>query len=237
MAKELAGSGDFRAFALAAMKRPQEGGYFYARYVAGICGRDFALLGRYAAQAISNEVSQNSTIAASRLTAMESLARNCAGFTSGEASRLVADIEQASDRAADPLLSVESRALQAVQSRDLDQLRAAFAALARLNDPLLWSQKRLYELIVSSDPEAAKVSGGFYFDGKVYSPDDRAAYTETKFALQLGACRDGEACAIDHLVSFICAVGSGACASDRNAFVKSQYVASGGTQAGGAFSA
>lgn len=229
--EQMSAAQDLRAFALSAKNRPGEGGYFYARYVANICGRDFTAIGALGAQAIAEKIRTTGTVSTEHLLNADDLPRRCAAFVADEATQIVQEMRSKEATGRDPLLAAERHAFDAFKSRDSQALRTAFEQLARINDPLLWTQHGLYNFIVSGDPEARKETGGFYFDGKVYTPAEESAYAETRLALDLGFCHENEPCELDFVSRIVCS-SAGNCASDRYAFLKAQYLANGGDEAG-----
>jgi hypothetical protein len=226
--QELATADNLRAFAIQAKARPSEGGVFYARYVADTCGRDLVAIKRLGDVARSKEIEATGTVSSYRLALSDRFVRRCAAFVPGEASALSQDL-WAIPASYDPLTAADRGMLNAVFSRRGELIRAAVAKLMEIDDPLLWTHHRLFELMAQADPVARRV-GGIYFGGVVYGPD-HAELKEAASALQLAFCRPGTACEKDDELGLICAVG-GACAPDLETKEKNLYMANGGTVEG-----
>lgn len=228
--REFAAAQDLAAFARQALRRPAEGGHFYARYVASQCGRDFAAIARLGEAAVQKEIGLTGSVPAWRLELMQDLPRRCASFAPGEASSIVAGLKARSYDATDPLLVAERDLIAAARSRRPEALRPAVRRLMRIDDPLLWTDHRLYDSVAQADPEA-RSRLGLFLDGRVVSAADEPGYLEASTALDLGFCTPGLPCAADDLLRIVCASG-GACASDRDRQAKDLYLASGGSEAG-----
>src|SRR5882672_10224607 len=69
--RELADAIDLRSFAMRALERPAEGGYFYAMVAIDYCARDTAFLKRFADESVSREVARAGTVASARLRAID----------------------------------------------------------------------------------------------------------------------------------------------------------------------
>lgn len=224
--QEFSEATDLRAFAYSAMARPHEGGYFYARHAGNLCGKDVGRVTRSGEAAVAKEVRETGTVAFARLQAAEQFQRLCGSFAQGEAADMVKQMNARAPSGEDPLLSTrEDTITTLLRKKQWDQVGPLFERLSELNDPLLWTEDQLFRLIVASDPETRN-TGGFYFDGKVYRPDESGA-AEAWSALELGFCGNGP-CALD--LRLIC-LGGGFC-GDHAALVRAQYFANGGTEVG-----
>jgi hypothetical protein len=226
--QEYANADNLRAFAIHAKARPSEGGVFYARYAVDNCGRDLVAIKRAADVARGKEIKATGTVASHRLALGDRFLHRCGAFTPGEASAMYQDLS-AIPGSYDPLLAADRDMLNAAFSRRPDLIRAAVAKLIEIDDPLLWTHHRLFELMAMADPEARRVTG-ICFGGVVYAPDG-GELKEAASALQLGFCRAGTACAKDDELLVVCAIG-GACAPDLETKEKDLYMANDGTAEG-----
>ncbi|MES3001295.1 MAG: hypothetical protein V4787_11445 [Pseudomonadota bacterium] len=227
--REYATADNFRAFALQAKARPGEGGIFYANYVANLCGREYSVIAQRGNAAIAKHIDATGTIPSWQLAKIEYLPRRCSGFLAGEAHALVNELKRVSVTS-DPLLAAEKDLRTAARSGGRDQIRSAMARAMEIDDPLLWTSQRLWDVVAQSDTEAKK-SLGFYLGGVVYSEKDGLKHLEAYTALELGFCKPDLPCALDDELSIICAIG-GACAQDRDAKAKSLYLDNGGSEEG-----
>jgi hypothetical protein len=227
---ELSAAADLRAFALSALSRPAEGGHFYARYVAIACGLNFPAIRRMHDDSVAAKLSEHGTISPHQLAAGDNLPRRCASFVGDEVAQILEKVQAHDADGQDPLIAAERQARNALKSKDPAALRQAFAALQQVNDPLLWTQNSLPHTFAASDPEARK-SGGIYFDGQVLTHDDPLSFLETRLALNLGFCIPELPCASDYQVQMSC-LFDGHCVADRSEWMKAQYFAGGGTDAG-----
>lgn len=226
---ELARSDDLKAFTTSALTRPAEGGYFYARYVANMCGRDWAVITRYGQAAVEPEIRASGPLPAWRVEMMQNLPRRCAGFAPGEAGAILADLKSRPDLLEDPLLSAERELVDASRAGRHAALRSAVRRLIQLDDPVLWTERRLWDRVAQSDPRT-RGRGGYFFDRKVYQGDD-PKFLEIALALEIGFCQPDLPCAPDDELSVVCATG-GDCAPDRYAKSRSFYLANGGSEKG-----
>lgn len=226
---EYATSNNLRGFALQAITRPGEGGVFYAKHAANICGRDYAAVTRAGAAALDRQIRSAGTVPGYQLAMMEDLPRRCAGFVPGETSAFLADLKRF-PLAEDPLLAAEEDVRDAARSGRPEAIRAAVLRAMVLDDPLLWTENRLYDAVAQSDPEARKVFG-FYLNGVVYSEKDGLQHLEASTALDLGFCKPDLPCGLDDELRIVCATG-GECAPDREAKARAFLLANGGAPEG-----
>lgn len=227
---ELAKSQDLKAFTASALTRPAEGGYFYARYVAGtMCGHDWAGITSRGQAAVRQELRAGRKVPAWRHEMMRNLPRRCSGFAPGEAIAILADLRHRPDLGDDPLLAAERELLEASPSRRPGALRQAVLRLMRIDDPLLWTERRLWDRVAQSDA-LARGPIGYFFDGRRFRGEE-PKFLEVALALELGFCRRGLPCAPDDELRVVCASG-GACAPDRYAKSRRYYLANGGTAKG-----
>lgn len=226
--QEMAASNDLRDFATSAMSRPGEGGIFYASYVANICGRDFEAIKAAGKAAIAKEVAPGASASTSRLALMADLPRRCSSFATGEASEMVRSLKDRAQTSGDPLVAAEQDLLAAWRSGRPELLRAAVGHLMQLDDPLLWTEHRLYSYVAQFDPEAKKATG-LFLNGKVYTDADGLRYLEASTALELGFCKRGLPCGPDDVLQVVCA-SAGNCPQDRDAKAKDYLLANGGSE-------
>jgi hypothetical protein len=228
--QELGASNNLRAFAMSAMHRPNEGGVFYALYVANVCGRNFPAITKAGNAAIAKEIASKGTISSSHLGMMTDLPQRCSEFIPGEAAQLHSDLKMRAESSGDPLVAARQALIAASKSGRAELLRAAVARLMELDDPLLWTDRRLYDYVAQFDPEARRVSG-IFLNGKVYRSADGHRHLEVSTALELGFCKRDLPCAPDDELRVVCAVG-GDCARDRYEKAKQYLPANGGTEDG-----
>jgi len=226
--RELAASNNLRAFAVSVMGRPSEGGIYYASYVANICGRDFGPIAKAGNAAIAKEIASNATVSTSRLTMMTELPQRCAAFVAGEPREMLSSLKARAQTSGDPLVAAEQNLIAAWKSGRPDSVRAAVVQLMQLDDPLLWTQHRLYNYVAQFDSEAKKATG-IYLNGKVYTQADGQKLLEVSTALELGFCKRDLPCALDDELKIVCA-GGGDCAHDRYEKAKNSVLANGGTE-------
>lgn len=227
--QELAASNNLRAFAMSAMNRPAEGGVFYASYVANVCGRDFAVVTKAGNAAVAKEIASNGTVSTSRLSMISDLPQRCSAFIPGEAAQIVSVLKTRAQSSSDPLVTAEKNLLAAWKSGRPDSMRAAVGRLIELDDPLLWTQHRLYDYVAQFDPEAKSASGVF-LNGKVYPANDGLRHLEVTIALDLGFCKRDLPCALDDELKMVCAIGED-CAQDRYEKARNYVLANRGTEA------
>ena len=227
---ELKSARDWRAFALAAKSRPQEGGYFYARYAANQCGRQMHAIKAMAERSAARKLNSTATLGTAELQSIEVLSTRCASFSEGESSALWAEMRAKESDSLDPLMNAERQFRQALDSGRRELLRDATATLLRLDDPLLLSEKGLLGFVMAADPEGRR-TGTKWFGGKLTTINDESDYSELLYATVLGVCRDNSVCGFDDLMQVACA-GGGDCTTDRRTYISNEYLSNGGTAAG-----
>ena len=226
--QELSASKNLRAFAIRAMTRPSEGGIYYASYVVNLCGRDFGALAKAGNAAIVKEIASSGTVSATRLAMLADMPQRCSAFVAGEPQQMLMSLRARAQSSGDPLVAAEQNLIVAWRSGRPESMRAAVARLMQLDDPLLWTQHRLYHYVAQFDPEAKK-STGIFLNGKVYTQADRQTFLEVTTALELGFCDRNLPCALDDELKIVCA-GGGDCADDRYKKAKNLVLANGGTE-------
>ncbi len=221
----MAVSTDWRQFALEAMTRPGEGGYFYARHVASICARGFNAFVQHVQDGGRRLVAAGSTVSSRQLQEIDRATSICSGFDPVEAAGLVDAIDRQSVDRQDPLMNGADAARTAIANGDRASLANAVQQVLGVRDPLLLSDNGLLAAVMASDPDASAVRG-WAFDGKVYSVADPRGYADFKTALDLASCDAGSPCGMDMLVLGTC-VGSPQCPDDAHDYARSRYVSSG----------
>ena len=213
---ELAAATDYRSFAYQALRRPKEGGYFYARFAAGVC-RGNAQRMRMAQESVRNVVSANGTISAQHLAKLQNIGSKCMGFTGdAEIESFVKDIKQREADRLDPLVNAENRTRQSANEKPFDivSLRNAIAAVVTSQDPLLFVASHP-ELLLARDPAAAATSG-IRFDGKIYRSADSE---KINMAIQLSGCEAAQPCYLDGTLELYCS-GREVCYGDRRDYAR-----------------
>ncbi len=151
---ELTKSTDWRAFALSAMKRPEEGGLMYARYVTSLCGRDMAAIGQWATSMVELAVQTNGTVSTEQLVAKDRFVSLCAAFSKEEVSQLYNEIREREATSGDPLLAARTDVNTAFSAKDPEALRAAARRLLQTDDPLALYTHRALQLLMASNRDS-----------------------------------------------------------------------------------
>lgn len=210
---------DWRAFVMDAMKRPGEGGYFYAAHAMNYCGRDLAYARGAAQKAVAGEIADTGTMDPRVAQQRERMLASCAAFAEGEVAQLSRDLKaRAESERSDPLYAADRGSIPVIQRASRDDVRAMAARLLELDDPLLLSGRHLLYGIATADAEARSKSG-LIFDGQLITVAQEPEYTKAAYALQLGACKPNAPCAADDEIRFACTLGR-YCPADREADVR-----------------
>jgi len=194
-----------------------------------LCGRDYAAIVNKGNTVVSKQIQATGTIPSWQLASVGDLPRRCSGFISGEAEALVNELKRL-PITSDPLWAADQDLRAAARSGRRQLIRSAMARAMEIDDPLLWTSQRLWDVVAQSDAEARKALG-FFLGGVVYSESDGLKHLEAYTALELGFCKPDLPCALDDELRIICAAG-GACSPDRDAKAKSFYLANGGSEDG-----
>lgn len=201
---------DYRQFVLDAMKRPAEGGHFYARYALARClGGDRAAIDH----GVQQTVAQTGTVSPMQLEIGDRVVRRCASFGRGEASRMLSEVILQSRDGPDPLLQAERELQSAMRGEDREALRRATARLLELGDPLLLTEGPASLLHVASADPAARAADGFRFGDRIVANEDKPESLLAGMALVLGACREETPCGFDTVMEMQC-TAHGFCQSD-----------------------
>lgn len=208
-------AGDYRAFAMAALDRPAEGGLLYARHAVLAClNGDRGVVNR----GVKTSVDQHGTVDPAQIAAGERLLARCASFFPGEHARLIGEMKARAQRAADPLLQAEQAGAEAERDGRPEVLRAAAARILAIGDPLLLSSHGALFRLTMADAEAKK-EGGLWVDHKLVRPDDGNETLLWSAALSLGMCADTGPCGSDELVEAACIL-NGICKAGREAYFR-----------------
>ncbi len=228
---ELFQARDWRVFVLAAKQRPEEGGYYYAKYIANLCGGNRHALQAKAQESVADAVRTAGTVEPERLKVVEDLASRCASFIPGEAAQIWKELAAKEVDGRDPLVLAERRVLKLLApSSDPAMHREAATVLLANQDPLLWSQHQLLYHLMAADPQARRAGGGMFFDGKTYAVDEDGA-GELAVAAWLTACGENVRCALDDIMVARCIAGH-ECAGNARDYLCLDYLANGGTADG-----
>jgi hypothetical protein len=219
-------SRDWRSFALTAMSRPKEGGYFYASYVTGLCSRDVSALRDAANRAVSVSVASKGTVSTNMLQAVDRMVAACASFVPGEATDLHTTVKTTSANGQDPLVVATKAVTTALASGDRDNLRAAVSSLLATGDPLATSDAGILNRVMAANVGSDRKEGHLWFNGKVYGPDDTREYTAVLLASQVATCQQDAPCALDDQLVLAC-VGGGNCSTDHMEYVRDQIALAG----------
>ena len=219
--QELLASRDWRAFAISAMARPQEGGYFYALYATNLCGRDTNALRDAAANAVGTAVASKGTVSAETLAAVDRIVAACASFASGEARELRASVKAMAKDGQDPLVAANLAVEKALAAGDRDVLRNAVGLLFATGDPLAVSSGNVLNRVMASNSGADRKDGQLWFNGKAFGTEDGREYSAVLLAAQMAVCQQDAPCALDDQLSIAC-VSGGDCTAGRLGYIKSQ---------------
>ena len=225
LAAELAASKDWRAFALAARSRPQEGGYFYAMYVSNLCSMGLAQMPEAPREAIASRVARTGTISAHMIELTERFTSRCASFASEEASSMYRETKGLAADNKDPLIAAKREALNAMKGGDKQQTREALRNLFALGDSLASFDDVL--ILRGMSKSAGGQLGDMWFDGTLYGADDPVKISSVRLAVDLAACSSEAPCDLDTHVMLAC-MGGQFCADSRTDLLRHQYVTEGG---------
>jgi len=218
-------STDYRDFAVAAMQRPGEGGYFYARYAVQLC----AVYGNEGTvrAGIRASVAERGTVSPEQLRAADLLVRQCAGFFPGEAARILREIKTLAATNTDPLVRASESLADAEQAGTPGKLRAAVVQLLDVGDPLLLSESGALDRVARSDAQARAVEG-LWLGGRLVLKDSGNDAALAMLALQLGACGESDPCGVDVMVLEGC-LSQGLCDADWRKALRQEMLDAGVT--------
>lgn len=213
--REFLDAPDLRVFVLQAMRRPAEGGLFYARMAGDWCQLAQPAALQWIEHGVRSEIGQTGTIGSDRLATIERIRRRCAGFVGTARDDLYASIRAEAGNRADPLLNAETDMRSAKRGSDPEAWRAAMQALVDLHDPLLMSLN--WTFLASIGRFGDRPPAGMWFDGENYRTDRAGIYQQ---ALELAACTSGAPCAMDDQILMTCTIRDGPafCAKDPTDF-------------------
>ena len=158
---------DWRAFALDAMKEPQNGGRFYAQHAADICSRGMNEQKADAQAGQAREVAALGTISTAQLAANERYFSRCASFAKGETLALYNQIQSESADGADPLIEARKAVRAASRLKTYDAWQVAAERLLATGDPLVLSDTSTL-LDVTFRSGAGQVLSENWFDGETF---------------------------------------------------------------------
>lgn len=208
---ELMASKDWRQFAYSAMKRPEEGGYFYAKYAALKC--TVPMRREWSEDFIQKTIARTGTVSLAQLAKQQELDSVCASFTHREAMRLFAELKGKESDGRDPYVNAAKRVDDVRFGRaPLTELKSVTEALLNTDGMV---QAGLLANVAYLDSEARKV-GGMYFDGQVYPAGDASA--QLTLAMNLAVCSEDAPCPNDDFRNMLC-VMKGQCFANRHEFV------------------
>ncbi len=157
---------DLRAFALAARRRPAEGGLFYASAASGSCSAiDDPLRERLTNAGIATEIVETGTVGSHRLEAIECHRRRYAGFVGAETQEMYRSIQQEATNRSDPLMNAVMDVRIAKRGNDSDAAWGAMQALMDLRDPLLSSQNQTF--LATIGRVGNQLPLGMWFEGRI----------------------------------------------------------------------
>lgn len=213
---------DLRAFALSSLKRPSEGGYFYALQAATRC-RDYLNLKTleiYAQESIGKIVEMTGTILASRLKAVESFSAQCASFSDrSEVDEIVNSARTMANDGMDPLMNASKTFATATASRDRDVMRSALRSLLLTKDPLLISSDYNLRRAMLSESDGNITA---YFSGNIYKVGT-LEYGYLMTAVEIAPCKTNLPCNTDRSAQVLCATGADDCSIDQLTRLRNQW--------------
>ena len=233
LAAEFKAAKDWRVFAMSALARPKEGGYFYAQYVANSCGRKLAQFVSTAKNSVALEIKASGTVSIERVAATERIEGMCTGFTAGETADLSRSIPNRADVRDDPLMAAQIAVREALNnlskdaSKDLNSsgFKNSIQGLLDTGDLLVLNESLSLQIAMGKDPEALK-SYGLWFDGKLYTLDNELGLTALLGGMKLALCSENQVCQLDDDMLHNCITG-GNCTPDRRKWLKMRYASEG----------
>jgi hypothetical protein len=219
--KRLSAATDWRSFAFDAVNRPEEGGYFYATYVANLCGRDSAAIANEARTNADQVVRATGSISMERIEAVNKWSTLCASFTRAEVSDFLNALHARAADGRDPLLAARGEVSRLLRSTDRDALRNAVGALLATDDLLALAHENLIGRVMARSPEADR-PGGAWFDGRLYA-HDTSEFSQLLMAIDLAMCDATAPCPLDDLMLISCTGSVGTCTNDRTEFIRGRY--------------
>ena len=221
---ELAASKDWRAFALAARARPEEGGYFYAMYVSGLCGMGVVQMPEVPREAIAKTVARTGTISVHMIELTERFMSRCASFAPEEASSVYLETKSLAADHRDPLIEAKRKASTSLDGSDKQLSRETLRNLFALGDSLASYGDVL--LLRAMTRSAGGQFGEMWFDGTLYDADDPVKISSVRLALDLAACSSQAPCDVDAQMIYGCM--GGFCTDSRTELLRNRYVTQGG---------
>ncbi|WP_048438655.1 hypothetical protein [Caenimonas sp. SL110] len=219
---ELRSARDWRAFALNARTRPEEGGYFYAMYVSNICGMPIASMPEEAQAANAQAVAKHGTISTVRMELAAKLSGRCSSFSADEASSLYDETRRASENGRDPLMAA-TRKLRGALNASSDEKQEALKSLLALDDPLALFDGNLLMLVMA---RSAETKGELWFNGTSYGSDP-VKYSTLQVAMAVAGCSSQAPCEVDTHMMLAC-LGGQFCTDSREDYLRNQFTAQGG---------
>lgn len=223
---ELQRAKDWRAFALSAKSRPEEGGYFYAMYVTNLCGMKVATIQELARDAISTSIARTGTVSPTMIAMTETFMRRCASFAPNEAEEISQNLRTSASDQQDPITRPRQGLIAALKQKNRQSQRAALDALLALGDHLAIFKDQLLALVMSASPQAKQASA-LWFAGRLYGPDDTDSLSIMNLALTMASCVDGAPCELDNDMMLAC-LGGQFCVDDRQAHLRHRYLVEAG---------
>jgi hypothetical protein len=226
---DFASAQSWRAFALEALARPKEGGYFYAIYAADLCSRDVRALSKEGEKSISSTVSTTGTVSSGLQDVVKKVSTRCADFSQGEAAELSRTTRKRAEDGTDPLMMAVDRLNASLRLKDRNNLETALAGLLATRDPLVLDGSENLRRAMSAGSDLDKNGAVFYFEGVNYMTKREEEVGALIFAMRLATCTDNVPCALSDGMELDCITG-GDCSMDRVAYVKKALAVAGPAQ-------
>lgn len=211
----LATSTDWRAFAMEAMRHPEEGGDLYAGYVVDLCSirEGLAKIGEIGTR---DSLARTSTVTPQQLQ-MRAWLAHCAAFTDAELSSLVQEIRKHAPDGRDPLVAA-NRALEgALRNGDRGNVQAVLQDALAEGDALVLGHRHVLQRTMAR--RFGNAPPGLHFEGTRYANQQDA---NLQHAVDVALCADGAPCALRGQMLMSCLSG-GSCADDPLAYVADHY--------------
>jgi len=213
LGRQLQESKDLKAFVVDALKRPKEGGAFYAALALRECSRgDLAYMKAEAASVLQKVSAQSSTVTTAQMAAINAAADRCVNFSDGEVTAYANEIGRV--RKDDPLLQLQAQSM----ARDPEQRAKAVTAILATGNLSLMSEARLPTSILQASMERTPTGLVYRYDGKTYS--DESAQRAIDNGAWLATCGAGP-CEIDREMRVEC-VAAGNCYGSREEYLRQQ---------------
>ncbi len=211
--QQFLGATDLKAYVIDALKRPQEGGAFYAALALRECSRgDLAYMKAEAAEVLQKVSAKTTTVTAEQMKAINAAADRCVNFSEGEVRAYADELMRVRDD--DPLAQLQTRAM----SRDATERDKARAAILETGNLTLMSEARVPTVLLQAAIDNLSTGMVYRYEGKTYADEnDQRALDNGAW---LATCGPGP-CQIDREMRIAC-VAQGDCYGSREGYLRQQ---------------